>query len=106
MIELTEAQFDGELKAGRKPAICLFWAPYSRPSKQMSTMLSNLEKRFAGAADFFSVNLEEHPGVCDKAGIIVIPTVIIYKSGRASERFFGLIPEDEVAHSLEAIILE
>lgn len=105
MQELSESSFDDEIKSARKPAICFFWSSFCRPSRQMSVMLSTIEKKYSDSASFFSINLEANPRLSDRAGVLVIPTVIIYRSGRVLARVFGLAPESEIVEAIEDAIV-
>jgi len=71
----------------------------------MGTAVGNIEKRLGDSARFCSVNVEEHPSIGDASGILVVPTIVIYKGGRAVSRIFGKLPEDELIQTIEEAIV-
>lgn len=105
LVPLNEASFEIEINSAKHLAVCFFWAAWCPPCKHMRVVLNNLEKKLGDTADFFSVNLEEYPRMSDKAGVLVVPTIILYKSGRAVERFFGKIPDEQLASTLEEFLV-
>ena len=101
---LNQSAFETEIARAKKTAVCLFWAGFCKPCRKMTESVINLEKRLGDSAGFFSVNIEENPRIGELAGVLVVPTLIIYKSGRATERLFGLMPEEELAAVIEEVI--
>ena len=97
--------FEQEISSAKQPVICFFWTAYCNACKQMNAAVSNLERRLGDSAKFCSINLEENPKLSDLAGILVVPTIIIYKNGRAVTRIFGLAGEEEIGHTIEEIIV-
>jgi len=97
--------FEKEISSAKQPVICFFWTAYCSACNQMSVAISNLERRLGDSAKFCTINLEEYPKISDHAGVIVVPTIIIYKNGRAVTRIFGLTGEEELGYTIEEMIV-
>lgn len=71
----------------------------------MTDKVLSIERRLGDSAKFVSVNVEENPRTCELAGVLVVPTLIIYKSGRAVERLFGVQNEEALTSIIEEAIV-
>ena len=103
--QANQSSFEQEVLSSRQPVICLFWTGYCSACKQTHAAISNMEKRLGDSARFWSVNVEEHPEIGDAAGILVVPTIIVFRNGRPTARIFGKHPEDELFQTIEEAII-
>ncbi len=71
----------------------------------MTDTVMSIERRLGDSAKFYSVNVAENPKTCELAGVLVVPTLVIYKSGRAVERLFGVQDEDFLTGVIEEAIV-
>lgn len=101
----NQSQFDQEVYQSKQLVICFFWTGFCQACKQMYSIYQSVEARFNDSVRFFSVNLEENPKLGDNAGILVVPTVVLYKSGRTVNRLFGLQTDEDLTHIVEEAIV-
>ncbi len=71
----------------------------------MFNVFQAIESRFGDTARFMSINLDENPRISDSEGILVVPTVILYKNGRVVSRVFGVKKEDEFSRIVQEALV-
>ena len=101
----NQSQFDTEVLSSKQLVVCIFWVGFCHSCNQMHSVYQSAETRFGDSVRFFSVNIEENQKLGDDAGILVVPTVVFYKNGRAVNRVFGLQNEDKFASLVEDVII-
>jgi thioredoxin 1 len=101
MFELTDQNFENEIKNSSKPVLIDFFAEWCPPCKMLSPVLEKLEGEFKDRVIFAKVNVDACPQTAQKFGINPIPTVILLKGGQAAANFVGLRPEEEIRSWLE-----
>jgi thioredoxin 1 len=99
LVELTVADFDGQVKAG--VTLVDFWAPWCGPCRMQAPILDKLAPKVAGKATIAKVNVDEAPEIAARYGVRSIPTLILFKDGQVVQQFVGVQPEAKLAAALE-----
>jgi thioredoxin 1 len=84
--ELDAATFDEATGAG--PLLVDFWAPWCRPCLALEPILEQLEGRVPVAR----LNIDEHPDISSRYGILSIPTVMLFADGEPRGTLMGFRP--------------
>ncbi|MDQ3869673.1 MAG: thioredoxin [Thermoproteota archaeon] len=94
-ITLTDSNFKNELS---KYHILLidFWAPWCGPCRMISPIIEQLAKEYTGRIVFAKVNIDENRMITQSFGIQSIPTMIIFKNGKAVDIIVGAIPKAQL----------
>lgn len=97
-IHVTYEQFQNLLAEG-KTVLVDFWAPWCSYCRRIAPAF---EKLAEGRDDiiFAKVNIDEEPLLAHQANIEVIPTLVMYKDGKAAD--FEVAPNSKLA--IEAFI--
>ena len=90
--ELTNSDFDSETK--KEKAIVDFWAEWCGPCKMSKPIFEALSGELK-EIHFFSVNVDDHPEVPGKFGIMGIPTFIVLKDSKETDRIVGFLEKEE-----------
>ncbi|MBC7081277.1 MAG: thioredoxin [Thermoplasmatales archaeon] len=99
-ITLTDKNFDEIIK--KYPVIVVdFWAPWCGPCKFFSPIFEEVAKEMKGRAIFGKVNTDENEKLCERFGIMSIPTVLILKNGEIINRNVGAMPADMLKEWIE-----
>ncbi len=101
MINLTDENFEKEISASEKPVLVDFWMFGCAPCSLISPILEKLSNDFEDKIILGKVNLDTAPRTCQKYGINVAPTVILFKEGKPVSGFIGARPENEIRRRLE-----
>ena len=67
----------------------------------VSMIYDDLAKSYKGAANFFTVNIEEEINLGQEYGIIEIPTILFFKSGKVIDYATGLVPKNVLISKIE-----
>lgn len=91
------------LKEIRKPGIRIIdcWAPWCGPCRYLSPIIEELAQKYSGKISFGKLNVEENKELAMKAGIMSIPTLLVWKDGQLIERLVGAIPKDKLEEKLK-----
>jgi len=101
MIEITDQNFDLEIKKFEKPVLVDFFTDWCAPCTQLSPILDSVVKKAGDKIELLKVNLDNIPLVAQKLGIDRIPTVVLFKNGNPISGFIGLQEEEMIAGWLE-----
>ncbi len=104
MIKLTDENFEKEIQNIDKPVLVDFFAPWCAPCSVLAPILEKLAEDSEGKFILTKVNLDEIPQTSQKFGIDRIPTVILFKKGKAISGFVGLRPEEFIKEWLENML--
>ena len=94
-IVLTDSNFNQEV--ARYPLMVVdFWAPWCGPCRMVSPIIEQLASELSGRVVFGKVNVDENPRIASTFGIRSIPTITIFKNGRAIDGFVGAASKSQM----------
>ncbi|MCK9273153.1 thioredoxin [Candidatus Gracilibacteria bacterium] len=102
VIETTDANFANDIATG--VSIVDFWAIWCGPCQVMIPRLDELATKMGDKAKIMKMNVDENGQVPQTFGIRSIPTMIIFKDGKAVEQLVGIQSVDLLASKLESHI--
>jgi thioredoxin len=98
---LTDSNFNQEVE--KYPLIVVdFWAPWCGPCRMVSPVIEQLAKELAGKVVFGKVNVDENPLIASAFGIQSIPTITIFKNGKAIDGFVGAASKSQMQSKIMA----
>lgn len=100
-LELTELNFEEEVLKSDKPVLVDFWAPWCGPCQMMGPVIDELSGEVT-TAKIAKLNVDEHPAVAQKYGIMSIPALKIFKGGQVAKEFVGVQTKEKLKTELEA----
>ncbi len=102
--EITDVEFDREVVQSKTPVLVDFWAPWCGPCKMIEPVMEELAKEYEGKVRFTKVNVDENPLTASKFGIRAIPSILVFKGGKAVKQVVGAVPKGELKKHLEAVV--
>jgi len=93
MLNLTDENFEQEIKKADKPVLVDFWASWCSPCFIFAPILEKVAEEYKNKLIFAKVDLDSAPQVSQKYGIEQIPTIILFKDGKLVSGFIGARPE-------------
>jgi len=78
-----------------------FYADVEGPSKIQEAFVKNIEILFKGKVEVKRVNIEKDRELVEKYDVTEVPTILIEKSGRITDKFVGFTQELFLKRALE-----
>ena len=94
-VVLTDSNFKVEI--AKYPVVLVdFWAPWCDPCRMVSPIIEQLAKEYSGKVAFGKVNVDENQMISGSFGIQSIPTMMIFKGGKAVDVMIGALPKGQI----------
>jgi thioredoxin 2 len=90
-VELTQANFDRQVKSGDLPLVVDFWAPWCAPCRMMAPAYEQAAARLAPGVRLGKLDTEAEPAIAGRFGIRSIPTLVAFSGGREIARQSGAL---------------
>ncbi len=101
---ITNESFDTEVMNAPKPVILDFWAEWCGPCRALSPIFSEVATEMHKQLNFGKVNIDEHPQLASKFGVMSIPTLILFKNGDVAAVKMGLLSKSQLTAFIESHI--
>lgn len=99
VIQITDSGFSETIKEG--VTLVDFWAPWCGPCMMQGPIVERVAEKVGEKAKVVKVNVDEAQRAAAELGIRAIPTVIVFKDGKAEHRFVGVTPENVLVSAIE-----
>jgi len=101
LVHLTEKNFSEEVIKSKLPVLVDFWAEWCMPCKRIAPIVEEVNKEYAGKLKVAKLNVNEGSNLASKYGIMSIPTLIIFKDGKAVDQIVGLLSKAQLKAKIE-----
>ncbi len=95
-IKVTKDNFEKEVLGSDIPVLVDFWATWCGPCRMLGPVIEEIAKENEGRVKVGKVNVDEEPELSAQFRISSIPTVIVFKNGKAVDTMVGFRPKEEV----------
>jgi thioredoxin 1 len=99
---ISDDEFDGAIAAGGKPVLVDFWAEWCGPCKQIGPILDDIAKEMGDKLIVAKVNIDQNPESPQRFGVRGIPTMILFKDGKAVATKVGSLPKSQLVEWLNS----
>lgn len=103
MINLTDENFEEEIKKAGKPALVDFFAGWCEPCSIIGPILEKLEEESDGKFILMKADVDKARMISSGFGVEQIPTIVLFKEGKPAGGFVGLRTEEEIKEWLKSM---
>jgi thioredoxin 1 len=96
----SDAAFKVDVLDSPVPVLVDFWAPWCGPCRMLGPILEELSKEAGAKARIYKLNVDENPETAGRYSITAIPTVILFRNGKAEKEFVGIQPKKNYSDAL------
>jgi thioredoxin 1 len=100
ILEFTDSNFQSEVLQSSQPVLVDFWAPWCGPCLRLAPTIEELAGEFSGRVRVGKMNTDDNSQTPSQYNIQGIPTVILFKGGKAVDRQVGLVPKEKLVSLL------
>ena len=104
MFQVTSENFEAEVLKSNIPVLVEFFAVWCGPCKAMEPVLASCAAEYNGQIKVGKLDIEEHGDIAMKYGIMNVPTIVVFKSGKVVNRLAGLRKEKELRAAIDAVL--
>ncbi len=97
---VTDATFESEVLDASTPVLVDFWADWCAPCKMIAPIVDELASEYDGKLVVAKLDADENPNTMQAFGVMGIPTLILFKDGRAVERITGYMPKEKLVEKI------
>ena len=101
VVIITESTFDEKIKQGI--VIVDFFATWCKPCKMESPIIEETGKVLAGKSSVYKLDIDKNPSIANRYSVQSIPTIIIFKDGKAVGQFVGLTQKEDILNEVEKL---
>jgi len=100
-MNITTEKFN-ELMNGDRPVLVDYWAPWCSYCRRITTAYDKVAEQYGPEMDVVKINIDEEALLAEREQIEVIPTLVIYRNGKA----LGSVVAPESKAAIDAFIRE
>lgn len=100
-IKITESNFETEVLKADQPVLLDFWATWCGPCQMLAPVLAEIAQEYEGKVKVGKVNVDEEPSLAARFHIVSIPTVMLFKEGKAVDTVVGFRPKEQLVEMLK-----
>ena len=102
-VKVTDSTLDDLVK--EYPVVVVdCWAPWCGPCRFIAPVVEQLSKEMQGKVVFAKLNTDENRLTSSKYGIMSIPTLLLFKDGKLTDRSIGALPPDMLKDWVERFL--
>ncbi len=100
-MEIKSETFASKVLQANKPVLVDFWATWCGPCRMMSPVVEALSQEYAGRVEVYKVNVDDCGDLAAQYRIMSIPTLMLFKDGKAVDKVIGAQPVDVLKNMLD-----
>ncbi len=99
---VTDATWSTDVLQSDKPVLVDFWAEWCGPCRNVAPVLEEIAAEMGDQVSIVKLNIDENPGVARDYSIMSIPTLTVFKGGKAVQSVLGVQPKNLIRKMIES----
>jgi len=95
-MEVNDINFNEEVLKSNVPVLVDFWAEWCGPCRVIAPVVKEIAKEYQEKLKVCKIDIENAPITTVRFGIMSIPTLTVFKSGKVVEQVAGAVPRAEL----------
>src|SRR4030043_508491 len=104
LLAVTDETFQKEVLEAEQPTLVDFWASWCGPCRIVGPIFEELSNEYSGKVKFAKVNVDENPKTPATFGVRSIPTLIMFKGGKAVDQIIGASPKSQLENIVKKVL--
>jgi len=101
-LNITSLNFENEVLNSDKPVLLDFYADWCGPCKMLAPVVHEIAEENAGTLKVGKINVDEQMELAMRFQVSSIPTLVVFKDGKAVAKSVGYRPKAEIAAMVES----
>jgi thioredoxin 1 len=97
---ISDSSFETEVLKSSTPVLVDFWAEWCGPCKAIAPKLEEIGQEMGEKIKIAKIDVDNNQEAPAKFGIRSIPTMILFKGGKAVGQIMGNQPKENIVHFL------
>jgi thioredoxin 1 len=98
---VSDATFENEVLKSNLPILVDFWAEWCMPCKALAPAVDAIAREYDGKLKVCKLDVDANVNTTMQFQVMGIPTLILFKDGKAVERAAGLISKEKMIAKLK-----
>jgi thioredoxin 1 len=103
-IEVTDSTFEREVLQSTQPVLVDFWAVWCGPCRAVAPVVEEIAGDYEGKLKVMKLDVDDNPRTAAAYGVQSIPTLLVFKDGKAAERIVGAVPKKVIVDKLQSVM--
>jgi thioredoxin 1 len=104
ILNLSDATFDETVAGSDTPVLVDFWAEWCGPCKMIAPTLAEIATEQRGKLTIGKLNVDDNPDTARRFDVMSIPTLLVFKDGKAVKRLVGAKGKGQLLQDLAEFI--
>jgi thioredoxin 1 len=99
--DVNDAEFQTKVLDSDTPVLVDFWAEWCVPCHMVSPVVEEIGNEKGERLKVVKLNIDDNPQAARTYGVMSIPSLILFKSGKEVARVIGAKPKDAILRDVD-----
>ncbi|HYK97416.1 MAG TPA: thioredoxin [Candidatus Acidoferrales bacterium] len=97
---VSDQTFEADVLKSDTPVLVDFWATWCGPCRMVAPILEEIANEQSDKIKVVKLDVDANPVTAGRFGVRSIPTMILFKNGRETQRLVGYMPKERLLQQL------